>query len=194
MFNHVHLTYEKKGMKPLDYGYVLKICHNSDLINYQMIETTAKNSFVSFISNISKKGSNIHSSHIDSKTMVIVMTAERLGISYIDAVCYIQERKNQSMENILHASGTIYIQYSGSYMSKMLGHIEKGLVKVDSIVYLQKVKKKDVKIVQWVEGKHFYAQIKGQDVIYNDQNKWNTFEGAENAVDAYIKEKHLEVV
>jgi hypothetical protein len=97
------------------------------------------------------------------------------------------------MAKLLNEFGVLYIQYCGSYMFKKEGNIERDEMESDSIVYLKKVLKSDIKISQFEGGKHFYARIKGQDVDFKDTNKWNTFEGAENAVKAFIKEKHLEV-
>ena len=47
---------------------------------------------------------------------------------------------------------------------------------------------KDIRIIKWDGGKHFYAKIGNEDVVIDNEQKWNTKERAREMALQYLKE------
>jgi len=49
---------------------------------------------------------------------------------------------------------------------------------------------KDIRIIQWKNGKHYYAKIGNSDVYWKGKQKWNSYnEAKQNAIE-FLKENH----
>lgn len=55
---------------------------------------------------------------------------------------------------------------------------------------IKKPSYKDVRIMQWPGGKHWYAKIGNIDVVVDGEQKWNSHREAELAAQKYIKENY----
>jgi len=65
--------------------------------------------------------------------------------------------------------GRIYIQQSGSYFPKHVDTIEYGEI-IESDTYTWP---KQIRVIQWPNGEHYYAKIGDIDVVWEGEQKWS---------------------
>jgi hypothetical protein len=107
------------------------------------------------------------------------------GESIIKTSCNLElEVFNSRMQCILQ-SGKMYLNTNGAGFphSKDIEIVEE-IEKEGWPEY----SKKDIKIIQWPNGKHFYAKIGKLDVVIDGIQKWDTYEEAKIAANNYFEE------
>ena len=99
------------------------------------------------------------------------------------------EGKVKAIENY----GRIYLSDRGSYMIMSSTDEIVDECTMDECAYPKK-SKGDIRVFQWIKGRHYYAKIDKMDVVDGEGNqKWYTRKEAQDAADKYLKEIYYKV-
>lgn len=137
------------------------------------------------------KNKNIRSinPHYDAEELVVAMACENANTKTIIEDCSVIDDVFLSpLHRLYREFGIVVVGVNGGF-HQFDGDYEV-LEEVISDVYKfpeEKYTKWDIKISQWVNGKHWYAKVGNVDVHDNGGNmKWDTYDEAEKWAKAYI--------
>jgi hypothetical protein len=108
----------------------------------------------------------------------------------VDDCNYLDTLAGTAMRLFL-ATGSVLVNYNGGCFSpnwlKKEVTILETVNKRGFIFPTELYTKKDIRIIQWKGGKHYYAKICAHDVIIDGEQKWNTYKQAESAAKKYLR-------
>ena len=119
---------------------------------------------------------------------LVRIRCECMGQSVVEAICGIMEDRIVGMEKVIRSGDILYVRANGSYTMD-----KPDACMYDTLDYVQRTSlqwmwnRDKVRIAQWPGGQHWYASIDGVSISMRGRDKWNTYEGASQAMDEFFK-------
>lgn len=175
----------------LKYGWMLVIQDIETLIYYQTLNYKPQLPRVwdNVISTINGQ------SHINSTLGTLLKLEMEVhkgeAKSIIEHTDTLLKRLYKDKMKVISETGGIYINKNGGYFCFHKGlqiQDEKILKNKAGQIVFPKYTEKDIKIIQWENGKHYYAKIGNIDVVDKMNNqKWNTKKRAQEIANEFLE-------
>jgi len=188
------------GQVTLDYGYVLKLASNEELVEYWQKKRGSE--FGKGLANFlgSKECESLTRGTYSGKEHV----SDAIGGALVH-ICWIESKKDDKkevlvkdvfddfitkifvgMQSSINKTGAIYIQSSGGYFPHSDNVVVHATIEQEDFTF--PVWNKKIKVFQWQGGKHYYAKVDHLDVVDAAGNqKWNTFTEAERQAEIFAE-------
>lgn len=116
-------------------------------------------------------------------------TMQLRGTSLMESGTYLEKRVIEGKIAALQRDGHLILSDNGSYFTMTSEITILDEITIDSMVYPHKFSEKDIRVVVWPGGTHFYPKIGNLDVVWNGRQKWDTEREARNAAIQFINSK-----
>lgn len=161
----------------LEYGWLFDIQTVEELEDYlqEVVTSRAKEQ----ISDALKYAQGLGHANI------IAQRASMRGTDIVTAATIFNHDVWDAMHSLLHDQKQIFVNGVGGYFGKTDDVVVHDTKKVGAWL----LPGDNVRIIQWPDGKHFYAKIGQLDVELDGCSKWDTRVEAEQAAQKFIKRK-----
>lgn len=116
---------------------------------------------------------------------VLAYLAEMKGIDLLTALSELQGRVGRAMSMVLDAEGRLFVNSLGGYFQYSDGMTVSDTKNID----VWALPEEKVRIIQWPDGKHYYAKIGNEDIEFDGKQKWDTKAEAEIASKKFLEGK-----
>lgn len=109
------------------------------------------------------------------------------GKSFFDASVQLENTMLQNKIKSLLNNKVLLLTSECTYM-ELIDEMEiVESVYMDEMIFPQ-YNKSDIRVLQWAGGNHYYAKIGRMDVVYNNQQKWDTYDEAKYYADLFYED------
>lgn len=161
------------------YPWMLKINTKEELFEHEelLVHPQIKSAGSEYILN---QGSH----YTNTVTSVAAHVADITGKSFWEALGQFMGDAMLAKLNAIQ-KGCIYVNCNGGWFHWHEDLEERFVIEKDSLVWPD-FDTNDIRIIQWPNGKHYYAKIGNLDVVWNGEQKWDTYEDAMQAALTYL--------
>lgn len=118
-------------------------------------------------------------------TIASYLLAEAKDCSFVESIARLMTRVERNQIDSLARGKVLYIREIGSYVDDDGTHYDV----LDSYEAPELLfPEANIRLIQWPNGKHWYAKIGNIDVVVDDEQKWNTKSDAKKAALRYLRE------
>jgi hypothetical protein len=160
-------------VKPLHYGWMIKIRNEEDLFEFAAEKDwLPKKVFLDMMTVLREealRGVKQHPTH-PLTAYLNSITEEHEGVGFVQHLARINCNKIEAMAKNL----PVYINSNGGWMPSSLDCVE------------NKVVESAYQIFRWLEGKHYYVKVGNMDVEVDGRCKWNSQEEAKAAYEKWL--------
>lgn len=169
----------------IDYGWMLKISNLGQLMSYHEMVGKERNS-KAFSDVVKVEKGKKH--YTDRLGFTIHTIAEIHNWSIVGALTHITSVVIRNQLESIEAVGAIYVNRNGGYFPYDENAEEYDRKNNELLVFptSDEISEKDIRIIQWPNGNHFYAKIGNEDVVWEGEQKWNTKAEAKRAAEKYL--------
>lgn len=167
----------------LEYGYLYDIQRPSELLDWFSIVRLPKSVEAFSDAAQSREGGNLAGQHATKGAALAhlaVIRGESLGYALAD----LNAKLYEGMVRTLERTGRIFININGGYF----GFKESLKIENTHYIFAYQLPSEQIRVLQWPNGKHYYAKVGDQDVVIDGVQKWDTFQKARAAAEKFIAE------
>jgi len=173
----------REGKVKLDYGWMLKLDTIASLLEYhERSEIPAMSEAIAETAGCLQRKTH----PIKRLPSVLFVLASVGGKSVVDIGASLEFTKMANQAEAIGRFGSIYVGRLGGYFMGGKECIEYDYLDREELVFPE-LAPKDVRIIQWPGGSHYYAKIGNTDVVVGGEQKWDTKMAAENAAAQYLR-------
>lgn len=183
----------------LDYGFLFEIRSIEELLDYWLkvrkrqtceglSDYLKSRGFTQGVLEDKVPGGTPHCATRMGSVLAVMMQGEMMKDgrrSVIDVLSAFEDRVLSCMTKVLEKEGKIFVNDNGGYFALISGQEAKDTVELEKWI----LPGKKPRIIQWANGKHYYAKVGEEDIVVDGEQKWPTYEAAQRAVEQYMKEQ-----
>jgi len=170
----------------LEYGYLYDIQRYTELLDWYAVVRLSRSVEEFSDASRSREGGNPSGDHA-TKGAALATMARIQGTSLADALVKLNCKLYEGMLRTFEQAGRIFINSNGGYF----GFKESLKIEDTRYIFAYILPSEQIRVLQWPNGRHYYAKVGGQDVVIDGIQKWNTWEAAEDAANRFIQEGML---
>lgn len=191
IFKHIETYKINDEIIPLEYRqayWALSITKQDELIQYWIIKALPEFEKGKKQYKIRKNARLIHGHYTHEIAILTDYLNSIREYSYGNdffEIDKLKEKLFQKQVKNLNEFKELFINPFGGYQYETKSHKMKNLDEIHKDVLEFPITEDNVKISKWPTGNHYYVRVNGEDVVINNQQKWNTKKEATDAVKLY---------
>jgi len=184
-----------KLVKPLEYGYRLKLDSKKTLMEYHKkfhskLIKQGMDSHLQRIKNNENREYPIEGHWFNNPSIVIeqICLMEAISgneISLLKALVMYEASLLKPKLEALQRGDILYLNQEGSFFCFGDGLIIENTIKSPKLIF---PKNNAIEIIKWPNGVHYYAKVDGKDVVVNGIGKWKTSSAAKRNAEKFLME------
>lgn len=107
------------------------------------------------------------------------------GVDLVTALARMQQHVGEGLDKVLQDRKRLFINSVGGYF----GYFDELQISGTKEIDVWALPEEKLRIISWPDGKHFYAKVGMEDVVFDGKQKWDTKEEAATAGEKYLKGK-----
>jgi hypothetical protein len=142
---------------------------------------------------VNPKGGPLKDHYSTQYGNILRVKAKRLAeskgsVSVLDFIDVLTDSVFKVKEKLIDEGHTLYINKAGGFMPFLGPEYEVKETIISEELAFPEYSEKDIKIIKWPNGVHYYAKVGSMDVVVDDEMKWKTEERAYEKALEFLKD------
>lgn len=177
-------VYNSPDIKPLEYGWVMKISNSFQLAMLTIHDQSADRIMYDAMKSV-ENGTH------PTISGAFELLGELRGVSFAQAIADCVQGKYASMSKFVNQGIPVYMQRNGSYF---IGGDQVNELTSLGVVWVDSQNKWPILVerptyLKWPNGTHWYVKVAGASIEHDGNHKWDTKKLAKNAYNEWYKDQ-----